>query len=201
MDRSVQTTGLSRRAFLAATSAVLVGATWSGFAPYAVAAKRHPQWNGTLQLGARLDPAGLDSHDRHQQDGQWTPARQKLHGQINQKLRGHVPAAPPGEKSYLMMGGGPASGKSSVIQAGLVKLPEHHVMIDSDAIKGELPEYRALIDSRDDRAASYAHEESSHIGKIVNTRTLAAYQVRAVTPDEKMRYIDFLCEKGPAVNG
>ena len=75
MDRSVQTTGLSRRAFLAATSAALVGATWSGLVPHAAAAKRHPQWNGTLQLGTRLDPAGLDSH------------------RINQLHTGHVTAA------------------------------------------------------------------------------------------------------------
>lgn len=37
--------------------------------------------------------------------------------------------------------------------------------------------------------------------KIVNVRTLDAFQIRAVTPDEKRRYIEFVCEKGVAVNG
>ena len=37
--------------------------------------------------------------------------------------------------------------------------------------------------------------------KIVNVRTLASYNIRAVTPDEKRRWVEFLCESGVAVNG
>lgn len=37
--------------------------------------------------------------------------------------------------------------------------------------------------------------------KIVDVRSLAAYNIRAVTPDEKRRWIDFLVEKNVAVNG
>lgn len=37
--------------------------------------------------------------------------------------------------------------------------------------------------------------------KIIDVRSLASYNIRAVTPDEKRRYIEFLCEKGVAVNG
>lgn len=37
--------------------------------------------------------------------------------------------------------------------------------------------------------------------RIRDVRTSAAYQIRAVTADEKRRYIDFLCEIGPATNG
>src|SRR5215470_4997927 len=66
MDRDPQTTALSRRTFLATTSAVLVGAALSGLAPYGTAAQRHPKRGGVLQFGSRLDTAGLDSH-RHNQ--------------------------------------------------------------------------------------------------------------------------------------
>lgn len=36
--------------------------------------------------------------------------------------------------------------------------------------------------------------------KIVDVRSLVAYNIRAVTPDEKRKYIEFLCEAGVAVN-
>jgi peptide/nickel transport system substrate-binding protein len=67
MDRQTQITGLSRRTFLATTSAALVGAALGGLAPRGIAAQRHPQWNGTLQFGMRNDTGGLDSH-RHNQN-------------------------------------------------------------------------------------------------------------------------------------
>lgn len=34
-----------------------------------------------------------------------------------------------------------------------------------------------------------------------NVRTGQAFQIRAITPDERRAYIDLLCEWGPAVNG
>jgi peptide/nickel transport system substrate-binding protein len=67
MDRHAQTTTLSRRTFLTTTSALLVGATLGGLAPYSEAAKRHPQRGGELHFGMRNDPAGLDSHRYNQQ--------------------------------------------------------------------------------------------------------------------------------------
>src|SRR5712691_7666786 len=66
MDRHAQTTALSRRTFLATTSAALVGAALGGLTPQSEAAQRHPKRGGVLQFGTRLDTAGLDSH-RHNQ--------------------------------------------------------------------------------------------------------------------------------------
>lgn len=101
-------------------------------------------------------------------DGSWIASRQKLHEQIIQdKLEGVVPS---GEKTFHMMGGGPASGKSSTIRAGKVNLPKSHVQIDSDDIKGRLPEFKAMVDTKDPRAAAFAHEESSYLAK----QTMAA---------------------------
>lgn len=80
------------------------------------------------------------------------------------------------DKTYTMMGGGPASGKSSIIRAGLVKLPENHVAIDSDAIKGELPEFHGLRAENDPRGADYVHEESSHLAKDIQAKSFAAGQ-------------------------
>lgn len=107
--------------------------------------------------------------------GKLTPERAKLHSAIADKIRGSVPAAS-GEKTYTLMGGGPASGKSSIIKAGLVELPAEHVHIDSDAIKAELPEYQALVKGGDVRAAGYVHEESSSLAKRVQKESFAAGQ-------------------------
>jgi peptide/nickel transport system substrate-binding protein len=69
MDRNSKTSDLSRRTFLATTSAVLVGAAWGGLVPQTEAAKRHAQRGGILQYGSRTDIAGLDAH-RHNHNHQ-----------------------------------------------------------------------------------------------------------------------------------
>src|SRR2546428_1278039 len=53
---------LSRRAFLAATSGVLVGAAAVGLAGQAEAGQRHPKRGGTLRFATRSDVSGLDLH-------------------------------------------------------------------------------------------------------------------------------------------
>ena len=69
MDRHTETPDISRRTFLTATSAVLVGATLGGLVPHGLAAQRHPQRGGILNYGSRTDVAGLDAH-RHNQNHQ-----------------------------------------------------------------------------------------------------------------------------------
>jgi predicted ABC-type ATPase len=120
------------------------------------------------------NPDGIDTNDRHQVNGVFSPQRQALHRKIAAKIRGSVP--PSQHKTYMMSGGGPASGKSSIFKAGLAKLPDHHVLLDSDAIKAELPEYAPLIHDKDDRAADFVHEESSHLAKAIQKESLAAGQ-------------------------
>ena len=69
MHRNSKTSELSRRTFLATTSAALVGAAWGGLVPQTEAAKRHPQRGGILHYGSRTDISGLDAH-RHNQNHQ-----------------------------------------------------------------------------------------------------------------------------------
>src|SRR6266508_1101408 len=66
MERYRQATQLSRRTFLTASSAALLGATMGGLVSQSEAAKRYPQRGGVLQFGTRLDAAGLDSHRNNQ---------------------------------------------------------------------------------------------------------------------------------------
>ncbi len=140
------------------------------------------------------NPLGVDALERHSTGTDahglaiYTPERAALHEKIAHKMRDHVPASK--DKLYIMAGGGPASGKTSIIKLGLVKkmtgdpivLPDKngrttsHVHIDSDAIKGELPEMKLLREQGDMRAADYVHEESSDTAKMVQNQSFAAGQ-------------------------
>lgn len=101
----------------------------------------------------------VDSLAKHTgPDGEITAERAALHKQIVDKiLEGHQPQEHP---VATFFGGGSASGKSSL----KASTPDN-AKIDADAIKEQLPEYRAMNEAGDKRAAAYAHEESSLIAK------------------------------------
>lgn len=98
-------------------------------------------------------------------DGKLTKERQQLHdGIVADILATSTPVEQP--VSY-MMGGGPASGKSSITNTGKLGLPDNIAKIDSDEIKKLLPEFQELLKGEDQRGASFVHEESSGLGKRV----------------------------------
>lgn len=110
-------------------------------------------------------PEGKDTMTQQTQaDGKFTPERAALHSAlIKEAFAGKSPVEKP--TAYLM-GGGPASGKSSIIKAdGGVKIPDNVVHIDTDQIKAKLPEYRQGVKDKDAGAAAFVHEESSKIAK------------------------------------
>lgn len=115
----------------------------------------------------------VESHARHMKQGDpnspkkgdFTEERAALHNEIIDEFTKGIPAAK-GEKVFTMMGGGPASGKSSVLKSGQAKVPEG-VKGDSDEIKTKLPEYNPLVKAGEAGAASYVHEESSYLVKQV----------------------------------
>jgi len=119
------------------------------------------------------NPDGKDTQSRYQlPDGSYTPERQRLHESIIGKaLQGVTPSAHP---TVYMMGGGTASGKSTMIRGGFVALPKNSVHVDSDEIKGQLPEYQAMLAAGDEVAAGYAHEESSYLAKQIMARSIAS---------------------------
>ena len=119
----------------------------------------------TRAAGEEADPAyAADSMGKYRRpDGSWEPGRQALHDQIvAAALDGHQREAHP---VATFLGGGTASGKSTVLPAGT----RSDVHIDSDAIKSHLPEYRDMTAARDPQAAAYAHEESSYLAKRIKS--------------------------------
>ena len=113
-------------------------------------------------------PANADA--RHtdvryrQADGSYTPERTALHDEIvAQRFVGKTPVENP---RVTVMGGGPASGKSVMIeQEGLGG--GNAVTADADSVKAQLPEFREGVAKGQSNVASYTHEESSHVGKRI----------------------------------
>lgn len=124
----------------------------------------HGSRGGGGFTGKPANPKGKDTEEQYRTpDGGWTPERKALHDQIVADFKkGKTPVDDP--TSY-MMGGGPAAGKSSLLKSGQVEIPENTVKVDSDEIKGMLPEYQSMLASGDSKAATFVHEESSYLSK------------------------------------
>lgn len=100
-------------------------------------------------------------------DGKLTPEREALHKQIiDDYFEGKMPTE--GEHILRFMGGGSASGKSSVENKGVIpKLDEKSsITVDPDDVKSYLPEFQDFAPTND-KMAGLSHEESSLISKQI----------------------------------
>ena len=95
----------------------------------------------------------------------FTEERAALHDKIiDEVLAGYIASDEP---TYTMLGGGPASGKTTALGKLSGATDPLIATIDPDAIKGMLPEYRSMVAAKDERAAAFVHEESSYLAKRV----------------------------------
>lgn len=96
------------------------------------------------------------------ESGKLSPEREALHRQIiDDMLQGKMPVQ--GQATMTMLGGGPASGKSSVMNPDTSNDP-NSVTVDPDAFKQMLPGFKEMA-AKDPTAASFYHEESSALAK------------------------------------
>jgi len=95
--------------------------------------------------------------------GNLTPERLALHDKIRQKV--FKDKTPVDHPTAYLIGGGPASGKSTMVQSGGFAFPENTVVIDPDAFKTELPEFQEGVKNKDPNAAEVVHEETSLLSK------------------------------------
>jgi predicted ABC-type ATPase len=98
----------------------------------------------------------------HQRGGVWTEERRQLHARIYDKLL--AGAQPVDNPLFVLLGGGSASGKSTLTSGSLPEIPGSIVRVDSDQIKAMLPEY-AQTSGKDARAAAFVHDESAFMAK------------------------------------
>jgi len=102
--------------------------------------------------------------------------RALLHSQIIAYTVGNVPQSQ--DPTFYMLGGGPATGKSTLIKSGLVDIPDKSkaVHVNADDAKEMLPENTRMRNSNDDgdffNAAAFVHEESSMIAKAVQAKAI-----------------------------
>lgn len=95
-------------------------------------------------------------------DGKLTPEREAVHKKIiDDLLAGKEPVQ--GQATMTMLGGGPASGKSSVMNPDTSN-NKNAVTVDPDDIKKRLPGFKEMAE-KDPNAASFYHEESSALAK------------------------------------
>ena len=104
-------------------------------------------------------------------DGQpiFTAERQALHDKIvADAVNGVTPTLNP---TYYMLGGGPAAGKTTMLNSGKADVPGNSeaVHINADDVKTMLPEYEPMIAAGNKKAAGFVHEESSYLAKRIQS--------------------------------
>ena len=126
----------------------------------------------TIAQPASAYPIAQKSHDtlnNYSLDGgkTFTPERAKLHKAIIDSYfkKGATPVTKP---FTIVMGGGPASGKSVLLKQG--PPVENTIHVDPDEIKLLLPEFRENAHSNDPGSGTFVHEESSLLAKQVVAR-------------------------------
>ena len=101
------------------------------------------------------------------------PEREKLHDEIVQRFLSESKPVD-GQAEFFMTGGGPASGKSTILLASdELPGPGSAVLVDPDAVKTQLPEFQERFQAGDLGAGSYVHEESSMIRKRLEKAAIA----------------------------
>lgn len=118
---------------------------------------------GTKDVVDEINSGKHNSLEKYlDENGNLTPEREAVHKQIiDDLLAGKVPVK--GQATMTMLGGGPASGKSSVMNPDTSKDP-NAVTVDPDAIKKMLPGFAEMAKASPN-AAAYYHEESSALAK------------------------------------
>lgn len=105
---------------------------------------------------------------------QYNLSRQELHNNIIEEYLargGHT-----GSDVVYMLGGGPANGKSTLVNSGRLNHPAGSLVIDADEVKAMIPEYGIMVNSGNSglisSAANFVHEESSLLGKMIQQEAL-----------------------------
>jgi predicted ABC-type ATPase len=133
-----------------------------------------PPFKGTRTTVPHFEGLPTETHQAYKTpDGQYIPERQRLHQEIfTAAMEGKTPV-PPNQKpvAIVMMGGG-ASGKSTLVRRefGDKGLLGNFVMINSDDVKEQLPEYDMATKDPNHTAtdaAKMVHEESSDVAKKI----------------------------------
>lgn len=119
-------------------------------------------------------PWSTDEMHINPETRRYTSKRRKLHRSIVHQHRQKAgPSRPEGQRTAYILGGGPASGKSTALDSGAIRIPRDVIRLDPDEIKESIPEYRVWRAAGDTNAAAKTHKESKHIHSLVSDALLA----------------------------
>lgn len=113
-----------------------------------------------IQQAMREVSEGTSTHLLYrQEDGTYTPERQRLHDEILASMLNPRAVAQEGQRPHVaILMGAPASGKTTALQPASKELGVEFTVINADDVKAKLPEYNG-------RNAGLVHEESSDIAE------------------------------------
>lgn len=108
--------------------------------------------------------------------GKWHPLRKKFHDSVVEKYLAKAKATPKSDKpTVFVLGGGPATRKSSALEAGVLKNSSaltKAIKVDTDELKETIPEYGKWRNEGIKDAASLVHDESKHLNDRVTEALL-----------------------------
>lgn len=104
----------------------------------------------------------------HGTKGGYQPAREAMHNRIvDDFVRGKKPPPEGKQKIAIVMMGGPASGKTSLVRGILGERNDDFVNVNPDDVKELLPEWKIGLESSAKDTAFVLHDESSDVAKRV----------------------------------
>lgn len=142
----------------------------------------------TDQFGDKIRVTKNDSlyeHLERKPNGSWglTAEREALHDEIVAETLAGVPGGK-AEPTMYMLGGGPAAGKTTMLNQGGIDVPttgeggskRMAVLVNADEVKMALPEFGGSPDAGRSwkQAAGFVHEESSLLSKRIQQAAVAA---------------------------
>lgn len=104
---------------------------------------------------------------------EFTPERQKMHEKIIAGKLAEYHGKKSDKPTYMVLGGGPAAGKSSVMSLS-VDQENPPLTVNPDDMKAEIPEYNEEVQKGNRNASGIAHEESSYLAKKLQASAQAA---------------------------
>ena len=118
-----------------------------------------------------VNPNGTDTLSRQQdEEGNFSSEREELHQELINKVRKN--ATPVEDPEFVLLGGGPAAGKSTALGSGDIVIDPNSVIVNADDFKSGLPEFKVLNKYGHMHDAAYVHEESSFLAKETLRRSL-----------------------------
>lgn len=119
-------------------------------------------------------PEDTQAHYKAKGGGDYTPERKALHEKIVGAFSDHVlPVRPGGQKLAILMAGGPAAGKSTILRHMMNdEMSKQFVMVNPDDVKEHIPEYQEAIKGSARNAAILCHEESSDLAEEIRDRAI-----------------------------